>query len=159
MTTINTRVHSVLNAPRGHRFSRPGSSHPAAYRPSLAHPVNVLPESYEQRRERLLRQMGGNPRVAHMLEHGVLPHWMSVARQRQEQAQQEAREAKAARLSKESAPADLPGMLPHAGRGRHRTPRRWWGLPALAISAALLLGQRATETIGQAIAQSTGFPL
>lgn len=95
--------------------------------------------------------MRGNPRVAYMLEHGELPHWMTVARQRREQAEREARQV--------GAPADLPTGSPAIRRGRHRAPRRRWALPALAVSAALLLGQRVAEAIGQPLAQSVGFPL
>ncbi|HJE59726.1 MAG TPA: hypothetical protein K8V84_14645 [Nocardiopsis listeri] len=141
MTTIDSRVRSVLNAPRGQRFSRP----------VLSHPTNVWPESHQERRERLLRQMRGNPRVAYMLEHGELPHWMIVARQRREQAEREARQV--------GVPADPPTGSPSIRRGRHRAPRRRWALPALAVSAALLLGQRIAEAIGQPLAQSVGFPL
>ena len=147
MTSIDSRVRSVLNAPRVHRFSRPGSSRSTA----LPHPVNILPESRQERRERLLRQMRGNPKVAYMLEHGELPHWMIVARQRREQAKKEARRA--------SVLIDPPDGFPANRRGRHRAPRRRWALPALAVSAALLLGQRGVEVIGWSAAQSSGFPL
>lgn len=113
--------------------------------------MNVLPESDQERRERLLRQMRGNPKVAYMLEHGELPHWMIVARQRREQAEKEARRARAL--------IDPPAGLPANRRGRHRAPRRRWALPALAAGAALLLGQRVAEAIGRSVAWSSGFPL
>ena len=99
----------------------------------------------------MLRQMRDNPRVAYMLEHGELPHWMIVARQRREQAEREARRV--------SAPIEPSVEPPAIRRGRHRAPRRRWALPALVVSAALLLGQRVVEAIGQAISPSSGFPL
>lgn len=146
---VSPGVRQRLAAPRGRRFSRPGSSRPLA----------APPESHQARQERLLRQMQGNPRVAYTLEHGVQPHWMSVARQHQERAEREARTAKAAKLSDEPLPADLPGMLPRASRGRHRAPRRWWGWPALAISTLLLFGHTSAEAVGQAVTQTGGFLL
>ncbi|WP_239647964.1 hypothetical protein [Nocardiopsis ganjiahuensis] len=159
MTVTDTRVRSVLAAPRGHRFSRPGSLQPGSLPPTTSRPMDTLPESHQDRRERLLRQMQDNPRVAYMLEHGPVPHWAKVARQQQERAERKAKEARAARLSEEPVPADLPGMLPRGSRGRHRAPRRWWSWPALAISSVLLFGHASTEAVGQAATRTGGFPL
>lgn len=160
------RLRSVLGAPRGRRFSRPGSSQrPESSRPTAPRlgpfePVNPRPESHQARQERLLRQMPGNPRVAHMLEHGPLPHWMIVARQRQEEAEREARESRAARAADEPSLADLPGMAPSRRRGRHRAPRRRWvALPVAAISVALLTGVTIVETVGRVVVEATGFPI
>lgn len=138
--TIESRVRSVLDAPRGRRFSRPGAT---LDRPSVR---RTLPETPQEREARLLRQMAGNPKVAYRLEHGVLPHWMHVARQQQEQAEQEAREA--ASIPEEPVPA--------RPRGRHRAPRRWWAWPAVAVSVALLFGQTVAEVVGEGVVGPTG---
>ncbi|WP_026117444.1 hypothetical protein [Nocardiopsis alkaliphila] len=104
--------------------------------------------------------MPGDPRIAHMLEHGPLPHWMIVARQRREEAEREARESRAARAAEEPSLADLPGMAPSRRRGRHRAPRRRWvALPVAAISVALLMGVTIVEAVVRTIAELSGFPL
>ncbi|QVJ01665.1 hypothetical protein KGD82_00605 [Nocardiopsis eucommiae] len=90
--------------------------------------------------------MQGNPRVAYMLEHGPLPHWVKVARQHREQAAQEATEA---------APHIEPEPVPP--RGRHRAPRPWWGWPATAISSTLLLGLNALDIVGQNLTHPISF--
>ena len=165
-TTVDDRLRSVLDAPRGRRFSRPGSSRrpnsarPATPRLGPFEPVNPRPESHQARQERLLRQMPGNPRVAHMLEHGPLPHWMIVARQRREQAEREARRLRESKPVEEPFLADLPGMAPVRSRGRHRAPRRRWAtLPAAAISVALLAGTNIAQAVGRTIAEMSGFPV
>ncbi|GAB3702485.1 hypothetical protein [Nocardiopsis oceani] len=168
-TTTDTRLRPVLNAPRDHRFSRPGSALWAEHRrtqprPTAPRPTNALPESPQARRERLLRQMQGNPKVAYMLEHGAVPHWVEVARQRRERAEREAeqaREAEEAREAVEPPPESLPGPspeFPSASRGRHRAPRRWWAWPAQALSTALLSGNQAMETVGAATFQTGTLP-
>ncbi|GAB3712150.1 hypothetical protein [Nocardiopsis oceani] len=149
-TTTDTRLRPVLNAPRGHRFSRPGSALRTAPRPTQARP-----ESHQARRERLLRQMQGNPKVAYMLEHGAVPHWVTVARQRRERAEREAEQAREA----VEPPPEAPPEFPSASRGRHRAPRRWWAWPALALSTALLSGNQAMEAIAEAAFQTGGLPL
>ncbi|PWV48456.1 hypothetical protein BDW27_1108 [Nocardiopsis sp. L17-MgMaSL7] len=93
--------------------------------------------------------MSGNPRVAYMLQHGPLPHWVKVARQQREQKAQEAQRAAAA------ARAEPEPALP---RGRHRAPRRWWGWPATAISSTLLLGLTTLNTLGRTLSHEIGIP-
>ncbi|WP_223809308.1 hypothetical protein [Nocardiopsis listeri] len=152
------RVRSVLAAPRGQRFSRPGASRPTTPRLGPFEPVNTPPETHQARRERLLRQMRGNPRVAYMLEHGELPHWMIVARERREQAEREARENRAARAADEAFLADLPGMVPAKAQGRHRAPRRKRNLSTLAFGVALHSGLAVLAVVGQVVAIAGGFP-
>ncbi|PWV52218.1 hypothetical protein [Nocardiopsis sp. L17-MgMaSL7] len=93
--------------------------------------------------------MQGNPRVAYMLEHGPVPHWVHVARQQRERAAREAREAQQAASRVEPEP-----VLP---RGRHRAPRRWWGWPATAISSTLLLGLTTLEALGRTLPHHLGI--
>ncbi|MEU3019842.1 hypothetical protein ABZ635_20890 [Nocardiopsis sp. NPDC007018] len=131
MTAVEARVRSVLDAPRGHRFSRT----PA---PALAR-RSTLPETWEERQQRLLRQMVGNPKVAYRIEHGVMPHWMIVAKERREQAVREAKR-------REAEPGPIPPRRP---RGRHRAPR-WrggWAAATLTYGIALVAGM-----ISQAVA-------
>ncbi|MFE9243230.1 hypothetical protein [Nocardiopsis sp. NPDC006938] len=109
-------------------------------------------ETHQARQERLLRQMDGNPRVAYMLQHGPVPHWVKVARQHREQKAREARQAAADTRTE-------PEAEPVRTRGRHRAPRRWWGWPATAIGATLLLGQTAMETLGASLAPDIGIPI
>ncbi|MBQ1082118.1 hypothetical protein KBX21_13035 [Nocardiopsis sp. B62] len=92
--------------------------------------------------------MGDNPRVAYMLEHGPVPHWVKVARHHREEKARQAQQAEAASLA-EPEPA-----LP---RGRHRAPRPWWAWPATAISSTLLLGLNALEILDQNLTQHTGI--
>ncbi|MFE9244286.1 hypothetical protein [Nocardiopsis sp. NPDC006938] len=94
-------------------------------------------ETHQARRERLLRQMDGNPRVAYMLQHGPVPHWVKVARQHREQ---KAREAAAAQTKPK----------PTLPRGRHRAPRSWWRWPATALGASLLHGLHVLDTVAPA---------
>ncbi|GAA1459270.1 hypothetical protein NE857_29725 [Nocardiopsis exhalans] len=142
---VSPGVRQRLTAPRGHRFSRPGSNRPPA----------VPPETHEQRRERLLRQVQGNPRVAHMLQHGPTPYWFEVARQRQEK---EEREAQALETAVAEAEAFLAAQTaPAPPRGRHRAPRRWWAWPAAALGSALLFGLTVTEALAEGFAQNVGF--
>ncbi|MEU3017211.1 hypothetical protein ABZ635_07455 [Nocardiopsis sp. NPDC007018] len=113
-------------------------------------------ETHQARQERLLRQMHGNPRVAYMLQHGPVPHWVKVARQHREQKAREARQAAA------DARAELTETEPQPTartRGRHRAPRRWWGWPATALGTVLLLGQTAMETLGASLAPDIGIPI
>ncbi|WP_239646360.1 hypothetical protein [Nocardiopsis prasina] len=153
---VSTEVRSVLAAPRGHRFPRPAARPQRRSRsaPSWGVPVPSAapqePESLQARQERLLRQMQGNPRVAHMLEHGPVPHWVHVARQQRERAAREAREAQQAVSRVEPEP-----VLP---RGRHRAPRRWWGWPATAISSTLLLGLTTLEALGRTLPHNLSIP-
>lgn len=127
MTAVDIRVRSVLEAPRGARFSRTSGPAPAR--------VSVLPETWEERQQRLLRQMVGNPKVAYRLEHGVLPHWMVVAKERRERAERQARESS----MPEAEPLE---PAPRRSRGRHRAPRRpgaWVGT-TLTYGVALMAG-------------------
>ncbi|WP_431871186.1 hypothetical protein [Nocardiopsis eucommiae] len=156
---LSPGVRSVLAAPRGHRFPRPArpqrtvpsrvvpATSPRAKSPQSEWARTGLPwsESHQDRQERLLRQMQGNPRVAYMLEHGPLPHWVHVARQQRER---KAREAATTRAEPERV------LL----RGRHRAPRRWWGWPATAISSTLLLGLTTLEILGQPLSHNIGIP-
>ncbi|GAB3749121.1 hypothetical protein [Nocardiopsis nanhaiensis] len=164
-TTTDTRLRPVLNAPRGHRFSRPGSALRTEPRPTAPRPAQSRTESHTDRRERLLRQMQDNPRVAYMLEHGTVPHWVTVARQQREQAEREAERALVTdetREASEPQPESLSGPSPvfrPAARGRHRAPRRWWAWPALALSTALLMGNTAVETVGAAAVRTGALPL
>ncbi|WP_235006436.1 hypothetical protein [Nocardiopsis sp. JB363] len=107
----------------------------------------------------MLRQMRGNPRVAYMLEHGELPHWMIVARERREQAEREARESRKTTAADEAFLADLPGMAPAKPRGRHRAPRRKRNLSTLAFGVALHSGLTAVMAMGQAVVIAGGFPI
>lgn len=124
MTMTETRVRTVLAAPHGHRFSHP--------RP---------PETFQEREQRLLRQMAGNPRVARRIEHGQLPHWMLVAKERRERAQAEARTG----AEPEHADDVLPPAFP---RGRHRAPRKRHGRSLMAYGMTLVAGAVATELLG-----------
>lgn len=118
MTVTETNLRTVLSAPRGHRFSRPH-----------------LAETFQERERRLLRQMVGNPRVARRIEHGQLPHWMIVARERREKAQTQARaEVEAARAEVDDV---LPPALP---RSRHRALRKQHGRTLLAYGMTLVAG-------------------
>jgi hypothetical protein len=148
MTTphqVSPGVRSVLTAPRGHRFSRPGSARPLAlpsepdprhtplielWGPHASHPPAAAPpQSHQDRRERLLRQMEGNPRLSYRLQHNAVPHWKDT-HQRQEQTRQTRK----------------PVKPPATARGRHRAPRRWWAWPAVAISTTLLMAQSIAES-------------
>ncbi len=144
---VREEIRSVLTAPRGRRFPRPHTRSPQPALPALES-ESAWTETHQARQERLLRQMQGNPRVAYMLEHGPLPHWVHVARQHREQKAREARRAEAA------ARAEPEPALP---RGRHRAPRPWWGWPATAISSTLLLGLNALEILGQNLTHHIGI--
>lgn len=127
------RVRSVLDAPRGARFTRT----PAPTR------VSALPETREEREQRLLRQMVGNPRVAYRLEHGQLPHWMIVAKERREQAEREVRAANRVETDPDS-------FRPRKPRGRHRAPR-WrggWAAATLTYGMALAAGMVISQVAG-----------
>ncbi|GAA1116365.1 hypothetical protein [Nocardiopsis metallicus] len=152
---VSSGVRQRLSAPRGNRFSRPGTNRPLAAPPEPREhrhsgPYFSTPETHSERQARLLRQMEGNPRVAHMLKHGPTPHWFEVDRQRREQAEREAQRLEEAFAALNDAPAT-------PARGRHRAPRSWWGWPAVAISTTLLLAQGTTQVLGQAVFQS-GLP-
>lgn len=71
---VPTGIRTVLDAPRGSRFSRPGAATPPTR--------NQRPPEGEQgfltREQRLLAQMQGNPRVAYRQAHGQLPLWMRL---------------------------------------------------------------------------------
>jgi hypothetical protein len=99
--------------------------------------------------------MQGNPRVAHMLQHGPTPHWFHVARQRREQEEREARALEAAVTEAEAYLAAQ--VAPAPPRGRHRAPRRWWAWPAAALGSALLFGLTVTEALAEGFAQNAGF--
>lgn len=126
MTMTETSLRTVLAAPRGHHFSRPH-----------------LSETFQERERRLLRQMAGDPRVARRIEHGQLPHWMLVAKERREKARTEARaEARADRV-------DVDDVLPPALlRGRHRAPRKRHSRTLLAYGMTLVAGAVTTELFG-----------
>ncbi|SIO89805.1 hypothetical protein BQ8420_23465 [Nocardiopsis sp. JB363] len=94
-----------------------------------------------------------------MLEHGELPHWMIVARERREQAEREARESRKTTAADEAFLADLPGMAPAKPRGRHRAPRRKRNLSTLAFGVALHSGLTAVMAMGQAVVIAGGFPI
>ncbi|MFD6096847.1 hypothetical protein ACFVWN_18645 [Nocardiopsis flavescens] len=119
MTAVQERVRSVLDAPRGHRFSR---TRTRAFAPALApNPARMT------REQRLLRQLAGNPRVAYRTEHGVLPAWMGLAEERR----------------KHEADTAQPPPPPPPPRGRHRAllrrrHRRGWS--ALAYGTVLAAG-------------------
>ncbi|GAA1460125.1 hypothetical protein NE857_32630 [Nocardiopsis exhalans] len=153
---VSSGVRQRLSAPRGHCFPRPGANRPLAAPPQprqhrhSSGPYFSTPETHSDRQARLLRQMEGNPRVAHMLRHGPTPHWFEVDRQRREQEEREARRLEEAFAALTDAPAT-------PTRGRHRAPRPWWGWPALAISTTLLLAQTTAEALGRALFQ-TGLP-
>ncbi|MEU3021044.1 MULTISPECIES: hypothetical protein [unclassified Nocardiopsis] len=106
-------------------------------------------ETHQARQERLLRQMHGNPRVAYMLQHGPVPHWVKVARHHREQKAREARQAAA------NARTELPE--PVRPRGRHRAPRRWWAWPVTAMGASLLYGLHVLGTAGPALNHNIGI--
>ncbi|WP_431867890.1 hypothetical protein [Nocardiopsis eucommiae] len=144
---VREEIRSVLTAPRGHRFPRTNTRPPQPGVPALES-ASAWTETHQDRQERLLRQMGDNPRVAYMLHHGPLPHWVTVARHHREQAAQEAAEA--------ASPAE-PEPEPALPRGRHRAPRPWWGWPATAISSTLLLGLNTLEILGQNLTHPISF--
>lgn len=169
---VSPGVRQRLAAPRGHRFSRPGSSRQLAappephrppqqlttlielWEPHPSRPQTTPPESDQARQERLLRQMEGNPHLAYRLQHNAVPHWTEVTRRRQEQAEHKVRQTQRAREASGSSPTTPTSTT----RGRHRAPRRWWAWPAVAISSALLFAQSQAEPFGEAIFQA-GFPL
>lgn len=112
MTATATRVRSVLDSPRGRRFSR-------------------TPEPTMLSREQLLlKQMAGNPKVAYRIERGELPLWMHLAA---EHRKQEENLDKAGRAPEEQA-------FPPPRRGRHRTPHRRYGWSVLLPGMVLMLG-------------------
>ncbi|MFE1167493.1 hypothetical protein [Nocardiopsis sp. NPDC058789] len=92
--------------------------------------------------------MGDNPRVAYMLQHGPLPHWVTVARHHREE------KARQAQLAEAASHAEPEPALP---RGRHRAPRPWWAWPATAISSTLLLGLNALDIVGQNLTHQISF--
>ncbi|WP_017546808.1 hypothetical protein [Nocardiopsis prasina] len=177
------RLRSVLDAPRGHRFSRPGETsarirtHSRIRTHTLTHTLTGEPtthpgsgdaahppgpdgwfgsETQQERERRLLPQMVGNPRVAHRLQYGQLPHWVIVARQHRERAAREAREA-AETAAREPVPAPPePPEPPEPARGRHRAPLRWSGWPALAVGATLLFGLQTGVAIGEGLVRAAG---
>lgn len=135
VTAVDMRVRSVLDAPRGARFSRTLAPSPARR--------SALPETWEERQQRLLRQMVGNPKVAYRLEHGFMPHWMVVAKERRERAEREARES----ITPEAEPLE---PAPRRSPGRHRAPCRpgaWVGATltyGVALVAGMMIAQVAT---------------
>lgn len=60
--TLPNGIHQVLAAPRGRRFTRPGTA--------------------RTHQARMLDQMADNPRVRYRLDHGELPAWMSAREER-----------------------------------------------------------------------------
>ncbi|MFD7369602.1 hypothetical protein ACFV4I_25390 [Nocardiopsis alba] len=85
-----------------------------------------------------------NPRVAHRIEHGVLPQWMDVAWERRE------REVAAMNAAP---PSPLPPQTltpPHRARarGRHRAPSRWCRRRALFHGVLSVLGAMIAPVIG-----------
>lgn len=83
--TIPMDLRRVLDAPRGHRFSRtpnrPGT------RPAVGQVIEAVPEPLPPlvslgrtpRERELLAQMPDTPRLRHRFTHGDLPEWMRVA--------------------------------------------------------------------------------
>lgn len=130
MTNVDRRVRSVLAAPRGRRFSRPGA---ALSQPVTRQPVPEPWETWEERRERLLRQMEVNPGVTSLLGRGEVSRRVVVDRPRREPATREARQK----------------AVPRSRRGRHRAPCRWWARPAMLVSAVLLFGQAVGQSLGE----------
>ncbi|AFR05821.1 hypothetical protein ACFYOC_03805 [Nocardiopsis alba] len=133
MTAVETRVRSVLDAPRGRRFSRT---------PMVAGRRPAFPESPLARERRLLRQMADNPRVAHRIEHGILPQWMDVARERRE------REAAAMNTATPPPLPPQPPTAPRRARGRHRAPSRWGRRQALLLGVLSVLGAMIAPVLG-----------
>ncbi|MFE9247134.1 hypothetical protein [Nocardiopsis sp. NPDC006938] len=112
-------------------------------------------ETHQARQERLLRQMRGNPRVAYMLLHGPVPHWVKVARQHRDQKAREARQAATDARTELTETEPQPTVRT---RGRHRAPRRWWGWPANALGATLLLGLKTLGILGASPTPDMGSP-
>lgn len=75
------RIRRVLDAPRGQRFVRPGTTSNTGLSgrsDSLNRSRNTGEPNEPTREQRLLAQMAGNPRVAYRQLHGELPTWMHV---------------------------------------------------------------------------------
>lgn len=129
MTAVDTRVRSVLDAPHGARFTRTA--------PPVPRRIGLPPETFEEREQRLLRQMAGDPRVAHRIKSGTVPEWTAVDKDRRDHAERRARQAK----PWETEPDDpFPARRP---RGRHRAPRWWrsdWAASTLTFGMALAAG-------------------
>ncbi|MDT0329204.1 hypothetical protein [Nocardiopsis lambiniae] len=87
---VSSGVRAVLGAPRGRRFSRPGTP--------------TLP-ALSTREQRLLAQMPDNPRVAYRQARGQTPPWMNLhsARITGDDAPRPARRRE---------PAPVPGRVP-----------------------------------------------
>lgn len=134
MTAVDTRVKSVLDAPHGARFTR--TAVPAPRR------MGLPPETFQEREQRLLRQMSGNPRVAHRIRNGAVPEWMAVDEDRREHAERKAGRAKRWEpRSWETEPDAL--FSPRKPRGRHRAPCWWrsdWAASTLTFGMALAAG-------------------
>ncbi|GAA1101239.1 hypothetical protein GCM10009603_05900 [Nocardiopsis exhalans] len=97
----------------------------------------MAPETFAEREQRLLRQMVGNPKVAHRLKNGAVPEWMAVDKDRREHAERKARQAR----RWETEPDDP--FPPRRPRGRHRAPRWWrsdWAASTLTFGMALAAG-------------------
>ena len=117
---VAPEVRTVLGAPRGRRFSRPGV------------PASPTPRTREQR---LLAQMPDNPRVVYRQAHGQIPAWMDTHAARLT-ANDNPRPARRS----EPAPAPAPERTPTPRVPRpHRKPRRpgrtAWRLTAYALAA------------------------
>jgi hypothetical protein len=104
--------------------------------------MGLPPETFEERQQRLIRQMSGNPRVAHRLRNGAIPEWMAVDKDRREHAERRARQAKRWEVDPAPGPAADP-FPPRKPRGRHRAPRWWrsdWAASTLTFGVALVAG-------------------
>ena len=110
---LSTGIRTVLDTPRGQRFSRPRQ--PPA----------------RTREQRLLDQMRGNPRVDYRLRHGVLPAWMET---------HDARLTQSARVSRSAASPPLP--RPRSRSRSHRRVREGggFGLALCCHTLAAALG-------------------
>ena len=86
---VTGELRAVLDAPRGRRFSRPGTAARLMATPpggfggggsGFGDSASSTPASstsaFRARERRLLAQMADNPRVAHRQAHGVLPAWV-----------------------------------------------------------------------------------
>ncbi|GAA1459570.1 hypothetical protein GCM10009603_17810 [Nocardiopsis exhalans] len=123
----------MLAAPHGARFTRTPAPTPRRFA--------TAPETFAEREQRLIRQMSGNPRVAHRIRNGAVPEWMAVDKDRREHAERKAKQAK----RWETAPAPDPGdpFPPRKPRGRHRAPHWWrseWAASTLTFGMALAAG-------------------
>ena len=120
----------MLEAPRGQRFTRTPAPAPRRFA--------TAPETFEERQQRLFRQMSGNPRVVHRLRNGAVPERTAVDKDRRDHAERRAKQA--GHWEADPAPDPFPSRKP---RGRHRAPRWWrsdWAASTLTFGMALVAG-------------------